>query len=1201
MVYIRKVEIFGFKSFGYRNTVIDFQPGLISLAGANGSGKSNILDAITFATGENKPRTMRVGRMGQLLYDPDGTGSGRGKHPARVSVHLDNADRRIPVDSDLVEISRELDAGGDSVYYLNKKRAPRGHVVDLLDVASARLHQLNAVQQNTITRISDFTPEEKRKSIEDLIGLSEFDERKEKALKELDDADRRLEVALAKMDEIKKQIDELDEERNLKLRHDMIDAEMRRLNAVSASRRLAEIASERDAKTAEDDGLAARAGAARDERDTVRGRTAEIEAQKADFMAQVDEYNKKKVAVESELSETVRAFEESDARLSAARRAVERIDEALPRVRAELAEAERAAADAAGQADGMRAELAEAESARAGADGRAAEANARRDALLARQAEALRAKSEADSRASEIAGRLGEARLGASRARARLADVEDKERENSERHGLYEAQHAKLLGLRGRLESVRANHAASVEAVDGRMSGLKARRERTVRDMDDLSLLLDKSTSAGSKFDAKIKLVKDIMHEDYSAARLRDNAGRLGVIGLAYELLEWDKEHERAVLAASSDWLKATVVRDFATLVGLAEFVRDRRLPKLKIIPLDALPDVSMDAPEGPGVLGVLSSFVRCKDDHARLKSFLLGGVVVARTKDDAYALSRRGYRAVTVAGEFFESNAAAVVVDVNSRISKLTKIISMSTSVEGLLRSIGLLRRHMERKKAEMRRLDADIERHASRREVSRAMLADADRGLEDLEWQTGQRGSTLGRLSERLAWLAAERGRLLADAEAHESAASALESEASDAALAAEGAADLGAIAADLEAADAERLAVEGERAGAVEAYSRASKMAADLGAAATAALRRAETLRGEEAAASSERAGHESGIEGLAAARDDARRRLDALREREQEVIESGGAWASTIKDYDGALSDLNAKDKDLTRLINTAERASDSLRRDLEGLDGEEARLRVVLSRAGFGDAEAAAAAAEAGAGEAPGGAGAGDALQTVRDLEAEMRSLGDLNAKAPESYARVSVGYRSMSARRNELEAERNKIVEFIESVEKGKRQTFLDAFDKVDKEIRIAFSAMMDGGNAWLELENEDDIFSSGILYMLQFPGKPKRESTSTSGGEKTLAAVVFALALQQLRPSPFYIFDEIDASLDGPNAQRLAGILKKRSESSQFIMVSHKDILISKADQVYGVFPKAGGASHVVKYNRRRLPPPGPQAPAAA
>ncbi len=1198
MVYIRKVEIFGFKSFGYKNTVIDFQPGLISLAGANGSGKSNILDAITFATGENKPRTMRVGRMGQLLYDPDGEGSGRGKHPARVSVHLDNADRRIPVDSDLVEISRELDANGDSAYYLNKKRTPRGSVVDLLDVASARLHQLNAVQQNTITRISDFTPEEKRKSIEDLIGLSEFDERKEKALKELDDADRRLEVALAKMDEIKKQIDELDEERNLKLRHDMLHSEIRRLQAITASRRLAEIASERDAKAAEDDDLAARMGRARDERDTVRGRIGEIEAQKADFMGQVDEYNRKKAIVESELSEAVRAFEESDARLSAARRAVERIDEGLPRMRSELADAEQSAAAAAEQSAAAAADLAAAESARTDADGRASEANTRRDAVLARQSDALRAKSEADKRASEIAGRLGEARLGASRARARLADVEAKEGENAKRHGAYREQHAKLLGLRRRLEAVRANHAASVETVDGRISGLKGRRERTVRDMDDLSLLLDKSTSAGSKFDAKIKLVKDIMHEDYSAARLRDNAGKLGVIGLAYELIEWDREHERAVLAAASDWLKATVVRDFATLVGLAEYVRDRRLPKLKIIPLDALPDVSMDAPEGPGVVGVLSDLVRCGPGHARLKSFLFGSIVVARTKDDAYALSRRGYRAVSVDGEFFESNAAAVVVDVNSRISKLTKIISMSTSVDGLLRSIGLLRRHMERKKADLRRLDADIERQAERRDVSRDMLADADRGLEDLEWQTGQRGSTLGRLAGRLEELAAERAGLIADAERHESAAASLESEASEAALAADGGADLDAIASDLDAADAVRVGAEKARTDAVDAYAAASKRAADLEAEATAGRRNAEALRGAEAAASSERAGHESRIGGLAEERAGARRRLDGLREREQEVIESGGAWASTIKDYDGALSDLNGRDKDLTRVISTAERSSDSVRRDLEGLDAEEVRLRAVLERAGFGEA---AAAAEAEAAELGGGGRGGDALQTVRDLEAELRSLGDLNAKAPESYARVSDGYRSMSTRRNELEAERNKIVEFIESVEKDKRQTFLDAFDKVDKEIRIAFSGMMDGGNAWLELENEDDIFSSGVLYMLQFPGKAKRESTSTSGGEKTLAAVVFALALQQLRPSPFYIFDEIDASLDGPNAQRLADILKKRSESSQFIMVSHKDLLISKADQVYGVFPKAGGASHVVRYNRRGVPAaPAATAPAA-
>jgi len=162
-------------------------------------------------------------------------------------------------------------------------------------------------------------------------------------------------------------------------------------------------------------------------------------------------------------------------------------------------------------------------------------------------------------------------------------------------------------------------------------------------------------------------------------------------------------------------------------------------------------------------------------------------------------------------------------------------------------------------------------------------------------------------------------------------------------------------------------------------------------------------------------------------------------------------------------------------------------------------------------------------------------------------------------------------------------------VAFIESIEKDKRQTFLDAFDTVDKEIREIFTKM-NGGNAWLELENEDDIFNAGISYFIQFQNKPKRESTSISGGEKTLAAVVFVLALQRLKPSPFYLFDEIDAHLDAPNAESLAKIVEERSEGSQFIMVSLKDSVVEKAKLIYGVYPK-NGISHVVTYKDKRFP----------
>ena len=213
----------------------------------------------------------------------------------------------------------------------------------------------------------------------------------------------------------------------------------------------------------------------------------------------------------------------------------------------------------------------------------------------------------------------------------------------------------------------------------------------------------------------------------------------------------------------------------------------------------------------------------------------------------------------------------------------------------------------------------------------------------------------------------------------------------------------------------------------------------------------------------------------------------------------------------------------------------------------------------------------------------------DVETIVQGLNSELTSLSALNAKAPETYLEVSYGYRSMSTRKNSLEEERNSIVKFIEDIEKDKRQTFLDAFDKVDKEIRLIFNKMT-GGHAWLELQNEDDIFNSGISYLIQFPNKPKRESTSISGGEKTLAAIVFVLALQKLKPSPFYLFDEVDAHLDAPNAERLSTILEERSKESQFIMVSLKDSVIQKAKLIYGVFPK-NGVSHVVTYKDKRMP----------
>jgi chromosome segregation protein len=333
-----------------------------------------------------------------------------------------------------------------------------------------------------------------------------------------------------------------------------------------------------------------------------------------------------------------------------------------------------------------------------------------------------------------------------------------------------------------------------------------------------------------------------------------------------------------------------------------------------------------------------------------------------------------------------------------------------------------------------------------------------------------------------------------------------------------------------------------------------------------------RRKSTLLQEQTSIAGEKNELKTTITKFQTEKDASQKKLIKLREKEQELISTSGTSVSQLSKFDAQLNERNEKERKITNDVNKLAIELGGLKRDLAEIKNDVSSLKKILNAFGFDESIETF-----------------DVEPSIEMLEKEQNSLAtSLNTNAPQRYVEISTGYRSMSSRKNELEAERNAVVSFIEGIEKDKRQTFLDAFDVVDKEVRELFTKM-NGGNAWLELENEDDIFSSGISYFIQFQNKPKRESTSISGGEKTLAAVVFVLALQRLRPSPFYLFDEIDAHLDAPNAQSLAKIVEERSKGSQFIMVSLKDSVVEKAKLIYGVYPK-NGVSHVVTYKDKRL-----------
>ncbi|MDW0137639.1 MAG: AAA family ATPase, partial [Nitrososphaeraceae archaeon] len=324
MVYIKKLEIYGFKSFGFKNTVLHLNNGLVAVTGPNGSGKSNILDAIMFALGENSPKLLRVDKFQSLFHDSENSSH----RLVRVNLSFDYSDRGIPIDMDTVSMSREMEGQtGESQYYLNGKKVSKNTILELLEIMVAVPNKLNIVQQGMITRISELNSEERRKVIEDIVGLSYFDDKKNESIKQLEESDRRLEVALARMDEIKKRINELEAERNDQLRYTFIESQLKRFKAIKYSKKIRYLKDEinnRNKLLATND---SNLDVLSKNREELGKEIEKIDLEKSSFMNQVDASNKSKAQIDTKLTDVIYNIEREKAIIKEAKLRLAYIDE----------------------------------------------------------------------------------------------------------------------------------------------------------------------------------------------------------------------------------------------------------------------------------------------------------------------------------------------------------------------------------------------------------------------------------------------------------------------------------------------------------------------------------------------------------------------------------------------------------------------------------------------------------------------------------------------------------------------------------------------------------------------------------------------------------------------------------------------------------------------------------------------------------
>jgi chromosome segregation protein len=1163
LVHIKKLEVYGFKSFGFRNTVLHFEKGLVAITGPNGSGKSNILDAIMFAIGENSPKVLRVDKFQSLFHDSQNSSN----RLIRASLNFDNFDRGIPVDSDSVTVTREMEGQtGESQYYLNKKRVTKGTLVELLEIVLATSHRLNIIQQGMITRISELNSEDRRKIIEDIIGLSYFDEKKNEAMKQLEESDRRLDVAMARIDEIRKRIDGLEEERNDQLRYKHLESDLEKFKAVKVSNSVRSVRSNLRSKEEVLNLNVLRSKELIMQIEKINSELEKLESEKLKLIQEADIATRTKTEIATALSRLVydsernrASIKETEQRLIQIERRIEsieieeqKINQKIESLRLQIDEKTTNVDERYGRLSILKSDLTAMSSQ---IDELSTSANRYAD---------IRTKLEGRyKRLHEVKNHLD---VSIARLEEKMIVVTDRanniDSEKLELKRKIEKNKQHYDDLCTTLDSEKAKLDTTINLVDN-LKKMKATLQSNLKTSTNLLSTADTFTI---KYEVKATTAKSAMTEDIAIAELMKMSNMFGIEGLVHNLITWNKNYERSVLAAGSEWMKAFVVDNVKSMISIVEYAKKNKLPRLKVIPLDIVRNVKRShiLDRGPNIIGSLADFVN--SDHKELPDFLFGNTALVKTPTAAYLLAREGYRAVSVGGELFEPSGGSMSADFGSTISDLTHALLLNKSIDILRNLLTKLRILIEEKENDLKQIVLKIDRSESEKLQMERKMANSRAQLSNLvkliqEDEKNHEQLTLENITVH---------------SQHESFKLELEELRRRLSLVGftiervyqkmEGVADV-SIRAQIAQKNAKRAqilgSIDAENLDLQDILTSSQVLKNEIGI----GLERLKTLKEETSELEAERKERTGQAEELNLNMSSVQSRLQIERDREQQGIDSAGTSVGKLQVYEQKIKGLKENERKLSKENSSLEKDIALVAKDISDLNSEESSLINALKLLGYEDLLEAF-----------------DVDAIIGELSAEFDTLKTrINLLAGDTYVEVIEGYRGMSNKRNLLEAERHSIVLFIEEIVTEKKNVFTEAFEKVDKNLRQTFSEVT-GGNAWLEVENKEDEFSGGIMLMVQFHGKPGRESTALSGGEKTMAAIIFLLALQSLKPSPFYLMDEVDAHLDAQNTERLSKVLLERSKDNQMLMVTLKDATVAQAGMIYGVYAQ-DGVSQVIRY----------------
>ena len=1182
-MYLKNLTLRGFKSFASATTLA-LQPGITCVVGPNGSGKSNVVDALAWVMGEQGARALRGGQMADVIFA--GTSGRAALGRAQVDLTIDNTDGLLDIEYSEVTISRTLFRGGGSEYSINGTPARLLDVQELLSDTGMGRQMHVIVGQGQLDAILSSTPEERRGFIEEAAGVLKHRRRKERALKKLADMDANLVRVLDLTNEIHRQLGPLARQARVARRASLIQARVRDAKARLLADDLASALSKLSVLEASDESAAERRASLEEQIAAARAELARLEdAERASSPAleQASSDWQSLTTITERLRGTLMAATQKVSLRATPELPPGGEDPDVLDERARVAGAEDAALVA--QVEEARSALTSATRARDAAED--ADDSASRE--LARVNRVI-----ADHR-EKVARLTGDASTAASRMEAAIAEAD-------RAWGAYRAAQERAEAAEkavpassvGSGDASAAEGASSEEEASGGAARAhaeaSARRDAARARVDELLSVEREARADRARWEARRDALEQLLAPEDGTAEL---LGRPGVLGQVAPLLHVTPGFEDAVAAALAPFADAVVVDSLAR--GLGELNAARAAGRsLRLVVASDSSASSDDPADGTGGTARaelpedatwLADVVACEGAAAPLAS-LLDGVVACSLETAASVLDVPGVRAVvTSGGDVLRSwsveggRQASSVLSVRADYEEAcAQAEAAQARMAEVSEQLGEANAHLDRCIREANDALKALREEDAQRAKEAQELARAQSAAQAARAEAERAHDVARRADEQVTWAreqdVAARARLdgadtvgppesLEDAQARADAASRAAREAREA---------------ENEARLSLRALEEQSRRTASRARSLRQAAAAEREERARYARREA-ARKTELATASDVEAAARVALEAAERALSQAAAERDRLSERRSQVSQE-------VSDARRALDRLSAELSEATASAHQGQIAAEQTRLRVEDLQRralEELSLEPEQLLAEFGpqmlvpmlpldpDQVEKAAAAE------PSAYVRAEQKRALAKAQKDLEKLGRVNPLALEEHEALASRHKFLVDQVQDLKSSKADLLHIVQDVDRLVEEAFASAFAETREQFEHVFGVLFPGGQGDLVLTDPDDMLSTGIEIEARPAGKKVKRLSLLSGGERSLAAIAFLVAIFKARPSPFYVMDEVEAALDDMNLTRLLAIFKELQETSQLIVITHQKRTMEIADALYGVTMRDG------------------------